>query len=147
MQRDAVAEGRSCTWIKNCIGYLLKTSTAQFIDPTYMPVTYRPDYKELQTTSAITQSVIEQQYSGFPVPVPQQPNQLRDKLSIIQDNYMARDITGQPVTYQPSPQYSLVGDPLPPAPAEKGAMDWLSQGVDLAGNLASIGMKLFEKFA
>ena len=146
-ERLRVAEGATCIWLKNCIGYLLKNPTAQFIDPQYMPLSYNPSYEEMKTTSAITQSVIQQQYSGFPMPTPQQTNQLKDELSIIQQNYKSQDLSGQPVMYRPSPEYTLTGDPLPPPPAQKGAMDWLGQGLDLAGNIASIGMKLFDKFS
>ena len=146
-QLGAVKEGRPATWMKNCIGYMLKTPTAQFIDPQLMPTSSRVDYENLVRNSSITRSVIEQQYAGFPMPTPQQPQQFANEIAIIQDNYQKTDITGRPVTYQPNPQYNIAGDPLPPAPEQKGAMDWLSQGIDLVGNLVSVGAKIFEKFA
>ena len=145
-QRDVVREGRPVPWLKNCIGYLLKTPSAQFIDPTLLPASNKETYEELYRNSAITRSVIEQQYAGFPYPTPQLPNQFGNELNIIHDNYQKTDLTGEKVKYLPSPQYNLVGDPLPPPPEQKGAMDWLESGVDIAGNLLSIGAKLFEKF-
>ena len=146
-QKGAVYEGRPVLWIKNCIGYLLKTASAQFIDPTLLPTSSRQSYEELVRNSAITRSVIEQQYAGFPQPTPQQTHQFGNELNIIQDNYQKTDLTGERVIYQSSPQYSIAGDPLPPPPEEKGAMDWLEKGVGIVGDLVSVGAKLFEKFA
>ena len=142
-QLPLIKEGRQATWLKNCIGYMLKNPTAQFIDPQYMPLSGRVDYENLEKNSAITQSVIEMQYAGFPQPAPQESHQLAEELSIIQSNYNKTDLTGQPVTYLPTPLYDIAGDRHPPPPAQKGAMDWLSQGVDLVGGLVSIGSKIF----